>query len=425
MNYQNFCSISFFEFNCEHFFVYFIFYWILELLFRLPFTTLDEYFTFNDNMAKNEYIFLIAFNIADILSGFLVWITKHSSKGLKEFEEIKTKENNNKISLIYESKDLFIKTNYWQKIIIISFLDFISRSLFWIAYTINDTNKEENKKICHIFQKDMTISVDIFMRYIFSKFILKMKMFKHRIFSIIVMGIGFVILLIDDILLFLDNDFNLGLSLSFTGILTLRGIVFPLEHTLIKQIFSDFYLLPQHIQFLRGLIEMGITIVVTIIVVFSLDIKLDYDFDAVKIIFIILFTFAACAKAFILLRIIYIFSAQSVSFLLISETLGMSLCAIITIIVQYDNNEIVNSLDFAFISLEFIGVFLILFSTLVYDEIIVLNKWNLNENVKEAINERIHKEMKSMEPVLRSTVGSSYWDNKIDNNTENKSYDYL
>ena len=111
----------------------------------------------------------------------------------------------------------------------------------------------------------------------------------------------------------------------YTSIALIRSLTFPLEDTFVKQIFSDDYLYPANIQFDRGLLEMIILLIITPILWFSFGLKLDFISENVHIIIIItmiFYTLAAFVKAFILLKIIYHYSSQSVSFLLLSELFG-------------------------------------------------------------------------------------------------------
>ena len=52
-------------------------------------------------------------------------------------------------------------------------------------------------------------------------------------------------------------------------------------------------------------------------------------------------------------------------------------------------------MDYTFYVLfELIGTLIVLFATLVYDEVIIVNKWGLNENVKIGIIKRGEEEDK-------------------------------
>ena len=61
----------------------------------------------------------------------------------------------------------------------------------------------------------MVLSFDVFMRCIFSIFILKIEIYKHLIVSIIVTVIGFIFLVITDFLIieFTNNNINLKKTL--------------------------------------------------------------------------------------------------------------------------------------------------------------------------------------------------------------------
>ena len=143
---------------------------------------------------------------------------------------------------------------------------------------------------------------------------------------------------------------------------------------------------------------MILIILITPILFFSFDLENKFNFEPENIITAILYTLAEFVKAYFLLKIIYHFSSQSVPFLTLSESLGGTITEIIRIF--KDENK--DADDFILITLEILGIFIILFSSLVYDEVIIINKWKLNENVKIGIINRGELEMKNM--------------NKLDNN---------
>jgi len=384
--------------RCHKYFTYVIIYWVLEIILRLMIYLQSDFFTFTQDIIQNEYMFVIFLNAADLLSGFLVLYTNQSSKTKRnniEKDILSPKDPKNE--LIYEESGKAPKKNFYIKVIIIVILDYISRSFFWISYAITGVKSED---VSHLLEKDVIITLGIFMRYIFSIFILKVTIYKHNVCSIISIGIGFVILLITDFLLIVltVNSIKIDKTLYYVGILLLRGISFPYEDTLVKQIFSENNILPESFQFLRGLGEMILIILITPILFFSFDLENKFNFEPENIITAILYTLAEFVKAYFLLKIIYHFSSQSVPFLTLSESLGGTITEIIKIF--KDENK--DADDFILITLEILGIFIILFSSLVYDEVIIINKWKLNENVKIGIINRGELEMKNM--------------NKLDNN---------
>ena len=249
----------------------------------------------------------------------------------------------------------------------------------------------------------MVNSLDILMRYILAIIILKTKIYKHLILSIFGTVIGFIILVITDFLIidYTDNTIKLNKTSYFVGILLLRGFSFPIEDILVYQLFKDNHILPQSFQFLRGIFEMMIIIVITPILFFSFGLELDFHFGVEQTITMIFYTIGLFVKAYFLIIVIYHFSSQSVSFLIISESFGVAIIEIIKII--KDNYK--NAADIILLILEIIGIVIILFSSLIYNEIIVINKWDLNINVKEDIMVRGELEMKTMKKRIFYNLG--------------------
>ena len=423
--------MPFLTWNFDKSFIYVIIYWVLEIIYRAIFYEKEEFLRITTSIVHDEYIFVILLNIADLLSGFLVLYMKCASKSKKN-EDDKNKsartESQLQSELIYEKASITINKNFFIKLIIICILDYISRSSYWISYAIT---KVDPTKVSHTLQTNFTISLDIIMRYIFSVFILKIVVYKHRIFSMITIGIGFAILIINDIILMLFSKskiYEIGETFFFLGIASISGFIYPIEDTFVKQIFSQYYLYPAQMQFNRGIIEFFLLIIITPILYFSFGGGLKFAPANVVIVIVslIIYTIASFVKAFILLKIIYHFSSQSVSFLIISQSFVGSINRLIQII----KNSIISSEGWkiVLILLEIFGIIMILFACLIYDEIIIINKWDLNANVKKGIINRGELEMKKMF-ILRQTPTEKEQfidkDNEIisDNNSNDENND--
>ena len=207
------------------------------------------------------------------------------------------------------------------------------------------------------------------------------------------MLIAFIILLTDDLfrILVVRNNVDVGLTFFFTGIIILKGISIPFEHLLIKKLYLNYYILPEYLQFARGLTEMVILVVMTIILYFSFESKLNKltdNYNIYVIFWTIVLTLSHCLKNYIVLKFIYLYSVQQVSFLLLSKCFGSSIIGLIK------ENDIV---DIGLIVMEILSNIIALFATFVYDEIIIINKWNLNKNVKLNISKRAESDKESME----------------------------
>ena len=387
--------MGFIKLNFNKNFKYIVIYWILEIALNLTRNLKREYFILiKEDNVQNEYMSVIISNISDLLSGFLYLYIRIASKSPKKKEEKKEKEEEN--DLIYKEMSPAPRNNNLiivMKGIIISILEYLSRSFYWISYAIISL---KSKEISHLLQKDLLISTDIFVRYIFSIFVLKSVIYKHGKFSLILMGIGFLILLTADFLLIFcaTSYLNINKTLSFTGILLFRSVIIPYEHTLIKQLFLNNYIIPELMQFIRGLFELVIILIITPILYYSFNLDSKFNFDKLTVIFMIINILVGFIKAYILLKVIYNYSIQSVSFLLISQSLPYSIYGIIYVFKYVEEK---NADDFILISFEILGILIILFATLVYDEIIILNKWNLNKNVKLFIMKRGEDENEDMD----------------------------
>ena len=103
------------------------------------------------------------------------------------------------------------------------------------------------------------------------------------------------------------------------------------------------------------------------------------------------YIFQSFIKAYLLIKVIYYFSSQSVSFLIISEVITGSIAEIIKFFVseKYDYHIFT-------LLIEIIVVFISTFGTLIYDEILVIKKWGFDINVAAEIRLRANSEVSSI-----------------------------
>ena len=156
-------------------FFYFIIYWVLEISVALIKNGCNDKckdLKLESNLL-NEYINLICLNVADLLAGFLVIYTIYS------ISQKKTKKDHSEveIELIYNDPiDSINKKNKRRLLILISIIDLISRSVYFLFFLII-----QNEPIFDRFQMDWIIAIDILNRYYFSRIILKTKSYKHHV----------------------------------------------------------------------------------------------------------------------------------------------------------------------------------------------------------------------------------------------------
>ena len=401
--------------NFNENFIYILIYWILDLIYHLLNSLNEKFFEMTKDKVQNEYMLVILLNLSDLLSVFLVLYIRHSFKRPKEkikFENLLEKENG-KIEKENTIKDNFLRNeskstaliyeqtitptlqkNFFKKIILIAILDYISRSTSWISYAIT---KPDPNRICFNLQSNIASTIDTIIRYAFSIYILKFVVYKHRLFAIILITIGFVIVIINDffLLTYVYFEKNLKTTLSYAAIVAIKSFTLPLEDTMIKQIFLQNHIYPVNMQFDKGIFEFILILIITPILFFSFKLHLEFSSEMVLQVTLamIFYTLAAFVKAYILLKIIYCYSSQSVSFLLIIQSFAGIMLRLTKI---FETNYGTLYSKCLILIVEFIGISMILIAALIYDEIIIINKFRLNENVSSKITYRGELEMRRL-----------------------------
>jgi len=381
--------MSFLTINCNISFIYVLIYWLLEIFVRLIMYYKWEYFKISDDAAETEYMFLIYPSISKLFSGILIiYINCAVSKksGYK---------NKNKVKLIYKNP-IGKKTKYYYlKLLLISFLEILSYSFYFIFFLFM---KGENENISSKTAKDVFTLLDIIIRYILSIIILKIKIFKHHIWSIFAIIIGFFLIVPFDICdVYFEEEINNVVASIYIGVISLKSVFYPLENTYVKKFFNEFYVLPEYLLFSIGVVEVIIFLIITPILYTLNVLKFNFNFGTEIVTMTIIYIFTKAVREYILIKFIYLFSSQFVAFLIISLPISGSIMDIINFIRTKDKSQIP---VYAYISFPFelISLGFIIFGTLMYDEIIIVNKFGLNFNVKKGIIERALIDTKSTIP---------------------------
>ena len=390
---------------------YFIVYWILALLINIERQWYESNFNYssssdnsnnndtstNNNQIEIDFIYLIYLNIVDLSAGFLVAYTFFKMKSLKENKIEKVKNSKNQIKLIYN--DPSKRKNKYKLILLISFLDFTARFhriFFFIIFEIYSLN---------ILVTIWLISFDLISRIVFCRIILKTKLYKHHLVSLIFCFIGFSILFVFGIINIENNEINLWIYLFFIFI---SKVLFALEDTINKILLTDKFLLPHYLMFWRGLFSFVIILLFTIIILTCTSkINLEYykyvleNEDLWKeIISKIFYIICNFLKVFSIFKIIYIFTPQHVAFLNVIE----NLIELIQNIINVDGVS-KNIVHFIF---DMISLVLISIGTLIFNEMIILNFFGLNKNTKSG---KIEKEALDKGD-LKSTIIFNETDNE-------------
>ena len=379
--------MSFFSFNFNLNLIYVLIYWLFNISLQLLIDyKYEELFRLSKkNYAENEYIYIIFIIISNLMNGFLIIYVNCSTKKRSKVE------NTNNTKLIYRDPLKYRNRQFFLKLILISSIELFNLLSYFIFFSLFRDAK--NDEVAHKGEKDIISFFDIIMRYIFSIFILKTKVYKHHLWSIYAIIIGFILIVPFDIMQFIsEKDKNTVYSFIFIGISSLRSIFYPLLGTLIKTIYRDYYILPENLLFLMGIIESILIIIITLILFFSNVLKFEFTFTFWNVFMSIIYTLISFIRQYIVAKIIYLFSSQSVSFLIISKSIAVGIKGII----DFFQSEEKNKVEFSFaLIFGIISIFIIIMGTLVYDEIVIVNKFGLNLNVKRGIHERALTEVES------------------------------
>ena len=371
---------------------YAIHYWALEISFRFFTYLKPDFLKLANEDSINEYIYLILLIISDLISGFFALYIKCTTKRRRSSESKRFEPQNNIDIIVQRKRKSAPKSSlYWFRIIFICLLDYLCRSGFFIFFKLNPTATYDN--ISHKFQTDMINHFDIMARYIFSFFLLNKKLPRHHILAAIVVSIVFIILCVADLisLKYYSPNIDKILTGKYVFIFLLRAILFPLEDTIIKILFNEDYIIPQNFMFFRGVGELILLIAITLVLCkygWKINFKSIFINDLTKIIAIsIIYTWSSFIKAHELLNVIYYYSSQSVSFLIISESISYS---IVEIIKSNEKDNII------ILVVEIICIIFSTFATLIYDEIIVIKKWGLDKDVATEIVKRAELEINAI-----------------------------
>ena len=271
-------------------------------------------------------------------------------------------------------------------VVLISILHLISVSAYFIFYSIINVEHNDNTKILENYQMDWLIGIDIITRHFFSRIILKNKIYKHHIFALIICALGFFFMTFSDFISIIYEKKEIK-AIYFALFILPRAILFPLADVYDKLLLTDRLFLPQNLMFYRGCIESLILIIASPILYFTsklnfvniieTDLKIRILINAGFLIFIFL-------KAFCLMRVIDLFNAQFVSFIIVAELFSGILNHFYKFIHLENSEKEIMKDKYGFI-IDIIALIIIMFGTLVYNEMIIINRCDLNRNTEIGI----------------------------------------
>ena len=355
-------------------------------------------------MNKAEFIVPVYVILSYVAAGTPYFISKFNQKveGGKEGIIYRERIPNN-IKYIYNEG---LKKNLIKEYALIIFL-----SLLILAFELLSSHSRGYK----LFQERLYF---MFLIPIFSKFILKDDIFKHQYFSLLIAILGSIFLIVPVGLKLAEEDIVPNIQKFFSA------VAYSLYLVLIKYVTHTFYISPFKLNFIFGLISLGCIVIGYII--FSLVKFHDFsyfkdclDFSEVdnklvlSLYIIFGFIFAAILQ-FLTLLVIFYFSPI---LLMVTDIISPMLTWIVS--------TIEGERELPGVVLNPIGYLIVLFSSLIYNEIIIFNFCGLSENTKKFVEIRLNEESKDLRKTENQFKLGSFRSSDADQNDIGEQEDRL
>ena len=356
-----------------------------------------------DHKKNNEKFSLdILFSFSIILSGLLFFVPNlrkkfHKNTNIQNNKEMNNR-NNSTIELIYNEKKLESKDNLNNIYYMILLIIFFSVS--------NILNNEVHYPGKHIFEQRMYSLIII---PILSKFILKEKIYNHQKIFLYISLIGILLTFMPIILLFNKNDIPTNIYVF------IEEICYALFLILLKYLIVYLYASPFICLFYIGIGYFTISIIYYMIYSlikfhnFSLitNIFIYSNFEIEKLLYLYIFLIIIFS-AFYHTSVFLVINYFSPTLLLITEFIK----PILFLTYKYIAYKVVKKEEEKLKEEErgirnmifyYSGYIIVLICALFYNEIIICNYCNLNENTRKFIEQRQIEELSSLSPSLDET----------------------
>ena len=370
---------------------YFIIFWALELSINILKNNYFEKKTYSKGYNELFELFnTIFFNLSDLIAGFFVLYTKISSKSVKSDnnKKLKNKSKNN-IKLIYT--DLSKKKNKYGLILITSILQILATSTNLLFYLV------VNKKIIRNGEITWLISIDTLSRIIFSRIFLDTKLYNHHQFALILIIFAHLLMIFSAFMILNDEEKKSWTYFIFLGF---KFTFLSLEDTLNKILLTNKFLLAHILLFWRGIFNLFLLFVLTPIFYYTNKDKLNIDYlknsdsnlywDIAARLFFVTCSFF---RSFLIMKVIYDFTPLHVSFL-----------NVVFALYELIYCRVKNKDKIIFLALDILSLIFIIFSTLIFIEIIIINVFGLNENTKDGLKKKEEEEFNNNVQLINSYI---------------------
>jgi hypothetical protein len=222
---------------------------------------------------------------------------------------------------------------------------------------------------------------------IFSKIILKNELFSHQILSLCISIIGIIFLFIPIALIIKKDDIIINI------LLFLSIFVYSFVDVMVKYLTHKYYLSPYFCLLFIGFFSF-IIFLIGFIIYYSITNFHDFienfkNESLISVIYIISTIISFTILKVLSFLVIYYFSP---TLLMVTDIIH----PIIKWFTSLSENEKDKQNKTLEIILNSIGYFLVLFSSLIYNEIIILNFYGLNKNTKKYLEKKQREEFSSI-----------------------------
>ena len=329
-------------------------------------------------LLTQKYIEIMRNIISDLFLGFFVCFDRIKNKDEKHKRYIQIKKTKSiKINYIFnvQSSRFPLTLKY---IFLISVIDIIAQILIPLKYILEYNipgfkilSGETNNLYILLF-------FDIFARYFFSRWLLKTYFYAHHKFSFLLNIIGLFFIGIVDIgyksmILYDGNELNKKkFDLLFISTLSIQIILYSFEDIMNKVAFIRLAILPSTLLFYNGLFLLFYFLLISFLF-FKFDLyDFQNDFDLIyEIKYSIFFIPFNILRNYNILNVIDKFSAQHMTFLRVSEAIIIFIYVKIAIYCELRNR--ISDYSKYLIIVQIIGFVFLFVSTLIHNEIIIIN----------------------------------------------------
>ena len=339
---------------------------------------------FKEQPIQKRHFDIITNIISDSLQGIFVFfnrmkIRKESKKSVNQ----SFLNSDDKLSSIKETKNTSTCLSFMKIMIKIVSVDYFCQLLFLIFSLIFKKDEIIPRK-----NNNYLLIIDILSRFIFCRLILDTYFYKHHIVSMLINLVVFIILGLFDIYnIFKQVDMEISIFFSF---LIIQTIAYSMEDVLNKIALSRESLTPYSLLYYKGIMEIPFLIITTIIVLYFQNTfndfsSLDPEYQKYVLVRRSLFIILNILRSIFLVKVIDKFSSQHLSILKVLESIFM----FVYFLIHHDYKD--NIIYIPIISVSFI---IIVFTSLVYNEIIVINLCGLQDYTQHGLDIQADKDLR-------------------------------